>query len=176
MAKVSLDSEINDSYLGELSVRYPNRHWFINTFLWQVGLTALAVLLGLILHGEKISLDLFFFRDWLCWTILVVGVGILIRFWPYGCLNRVVFFQDSFEVSTKPILYREIKVMFDTHGMKVNDRRIDKHFIEIRNRTGYVQCISYKDGWTDTQLDQIMNYLTQYEGIEFVNVKHLKRL
>ena len=175
MERTPMDSELLGPEILELSVPYPNKSWLIRKFLWQICFSAIIVFLMVLFDGHTIDLTLL--RDWFCATVLLVIITILLRFWPFGCLRKVVFFQNAFVVYRKPILYRVVRDVFYIQKLEIIDRRRDKHYIEFRNSRGYIQVISFKDGWTDEQLDQIIKQLEQYEGVTFIHdKKHFRYL
>ena len=170
-----MDPELLGPGILELSVPYPNKRWFIYKFLWQICFSAIIVFVMVLFDGAAIDLTLL--RDWLCLTVLIVIITILLRFWPFGCLTKVVFFQNAFVVYRKPILHRVVRDVFYIQSLEIIDRRREQHYIEFRNSRGYIQVISFKDGWTDEQLDQIIEQLRQYDGVTFVhNKKHFRYL
>ena len=170
-----MDPELLGQEIMELCVPYPNKSWFIYKFLWQVCFSAIIVFVMVLFDRQTIDLTLL--RDWLCMTVLIVTISILLRFWPFGCLTKVVLFQNALVVNRKPILYRVVRDVFYIQNLEIIDRRRDKHYIEFRNSRGYIQVISFKDGWTDDQLDQLIEQLRQYAGVTFVqNKKHFRYL
>lgn len=171
MARIFMDSELLGKEILELKVPYPNKKWFIHKFLWMIGFTAVVVLMMAFL--DRHTIDVILLRDWFCLTVLIVVLTLFMRLSTYGCLNKIVFYQDAFVVYRKPILYRVVKDVFYTKGLEIIDKSRDKKYIEFRNNRGYSQVISYEDGWTDEQLELIAKQLEQYEGVTFVrNKKH----
>jgi len=166
MAKISMETGIDNPIIAEISVPYPNKKWFVHIVVRVVCTNFIVLLAFTFFHRPTI--DWLLFRDSFCLAILATLLFIIVRSEGLCCINRVVFYQEGFDVFLKPIIYRSIKRHLYTNGLVVTDRRNSKHRIDLKYVKGGYIYFGQNHGWSDQQLNQIIDYLKHYEGVTIV--------